>query len=128
MGASILVVEDYPANLEFARYLLSALHYEVLTASTGRQGLALAQEHRPDLIVSDLEMPEMNGYELIAALRADPHCADIPALALTAFSMPADRQRVLDAGFDDYATKPIEPEAFGACVAALLVRGRGPAG
>lgn len=120
MGARILVVEDNPANLELARYLLVSAGYDVLVATDGKEGLAIAKNEIPDLIISDLQMPLMDGYGLIAALRAEPRCAPIPVVTLTAFSMPGDREEVLRAGFAAYLSKPIEPELFVGQIAALL--------
>jgi CheY-like chemotaxis protein len=120
MAARILVVEDNAANLELARYLLASAGHEVLLAGDGQAGLVLATHERPDLIISDLQMPLMDGYALIAALKAAPACAQIPVLALTAFSMPGDRDEVMRAGFTGYLSKPIEPEQFVGQVAAYL--------
>ena len=112
MGTRILVIEDNPANLELARYLLAASGHEVSTAVDGREGLLLAQRDRPDLIISDLQMPGLDGYALLAALQKDAACAHIPVLALTASSMPGDKESVIRAGFRGYMSKPIEPELF----------------
>nr|WP_145545442.1 response regulator [Variovorax boronicumulans] len=120
MAARILVVEDNAANLELARYLLASAGHEVLLAGDGRAGLALAMREQPDLIISDLQMPVMDGYALMAALRASPACAQTPVLALTAFSMPGDRDAVMRAGFTGYLSKPIEPEHFIGQVAGYL--------
>lgn len=122
MAARILIVEDNAANLELARYLLAAAGYEVLQAAHGAQGLALARSQRPDLVISDLQMPVMDGYQLIAELRSDPACQRIPVLALTAFSMPGDEKRVMQAGFDGYLSKPMEPELFVSQIAMVLSR------
>ncbi len=116
----ILVVEDNPTNLELARYLLMATGYEVLTAADGAQGLALARAHRPDLVISDIQMPEMDGYALVGALRADPALRTVPVLALTASTMAGEEPRLLLAGFDAYMTKPFDPREFATCVADLL--------
>lgn len=130
MKARILLVEDNADNLELARYLLAASGYEVLLATDGAQGLAGARVHLPDLIVSDLQMPVMDGYALITQLRQDPVCRDIPIIAMTAFSMPGDEQRVIEAGFDGYLSKPIEPQLFASQIAGFLAStrpaGRGP--
>jgi len=88
MGARILVVEDNAANRELVRYLLASAGHEVLLAIDGAEGVALARARRPALILSDLQMPRLDGYAMLAALRADPACAAIPVVALTAFSMP----------------------------------------
>lgn len=120
MPARILVVEDNAANLELVRYLLASAGYEVLLARDGAQGLDMAQRVQPDLIVSDLQMPVMDGYALIEALQRAPACAHIPVLALTAFSMAGDRERILHAGFRGYLSKPIEPELFVGQITAFL--------
>jgi CheY-like chemotaxis protein len=124
MKARILLVEDNPANLELARYLLAAAGYDVLLAVHGAQGLDLARAERPDLIISDLQMPVMDGYTLLTELRRDAACRAIPVVALTAFSMPGDEARVMQAGFDGYLSKPIEPEQFTAQIADILASAR----
>jgi CheY-like chemotaxis protein len=128
MKARILLVEDNPANLELARYLLAAVGHEILVATDGAQGLAVARAARPDLIISDLQMPIMDGYALIAELKLDPACREIPVIALTAFSMPGDESRAMQAGFDGYLSKPIEPEQFTAQIAQFLLSIRPAAG
>ena len=117
--ARILVIEDNAANLELVRYLLAFRGHTVLTARDGAQGVATALEQRPDLVICDLQMPLLDGYEVLARLReAD---ASRPAtVALTAFSMPKDRDAVLAAGFDGYLSKPIDPETFWAQIESFL--------
>lgn len=121
--ARILIVEDNAANLELVRYLLASAGYEVLLARDGVQGLDIAQRAQPDLIVTDLQMPVMDGYALIAALQRTSPCDRIPVLALTAFSMAGDRERILRAGFVGHLSKPIEPELFVSQIAAFLATG-----
>jgi CheY-like chemotaxis protein len=120
MAARILVIEDNAANLELVRYLLTYSGYTVLSANDGAQGLALARQGRPDLIICDLQMPELDGYEVLEQLRRDAGGAGLRIVALTAFSMPKDRDKVLTAGFDGYLSKPIEPEAFVAQIETYL--------
>lgn len=120
MQARILVVEDNAANLELARYLLASAGYKILLATNGAEGLDVATREQPDLVISDLQMPVMDGYALIAALQRTPRCARIPVLALTAFSMPGDREQIMRAGFAGYLSKPIEPELFIGQIAAFL--------
>jgi two-component system cell cycle response regulator DivK len=120
MIARILIIEDNLANLELAKYLLEAGGYTVLTAMNGVEGLQLAQQERPDMVVSDLQMPLMDGYELLQNLRNDPNLQRIPVIAVTAFSMPGDQHKVLLTGFDGYISKPIVPEAFLQQVEAFL--------
>jgi CheY-like chemotaxis protein len=118
--ARILVIEDNAANLELVRYLLSFSGHAVLEARDGAQGVEMALRQQPDLVVCDLQMPLLDGYEVLARLRADPAAAGMVIVAVTAFSMPNDRQKVITAGFDGYLSKPIEPELFVAQIEAFL--------
>lgn len=124
MGARILVVEDNAANLELVSYLLSAGGHTVLTAENGAQALALVRDVALDLVISDLQMPVMDGFELLRRIREDTTLAALPVIAVTAFSMAADRTRVLLAGFDGYLSKPLVPETFVSQVEAFLLAGR----
>lgn len=110
--ARILIAEDHPSSLDLMRYLLSACGYVTTVASCGSEALELLRRERPDLMICDLQMPGMDGYAVLEAIRADPETRNTPVIAVTAFSMVGDRERVLSAGFDDYQSKPIEPEAF----------------
>ena len=112
MAARILIAEDHPHSLELMRYLLQAHGYAVLTAEDGEIALALALDERPDLIVCDLQMPKMNGYEVAFQLKRNERMCNIPLIAVTAFSMIGDREKVLASGFDGYFSKPIEVENF----------------
>lgn len=112
MRTRILVIEDNEANLELMRFLLSAHSYEVLCATSGEEGLVLTREQRPDLIICDIQMPGLDGYEVAAQLKQDPELASIPLLGVTALAMMGDREKVLAGGFDGYIAKPIEPELF----------------
>ena len=120
MAARILIIEDNAANLELVRYLLAHSGYTVLMARDGAQGVALARQERPDLIVCDLQMPVLDGYQVLAQLRERPDTVGTRIVALTAFSMPYDRERVMTAGFDGYLSKPIEPQKFVAQIGAYL--------
>lgn len=108
----ILVVEDNAANLELMSYLLHAYGYTVDTAATGGEGLAEARRLQPDLIVCDIQLPDMDGFAVARAAAADPGLQAIPLVAVTALAMVGDRDRVLQAGFDGYIAKPIDPEQF----------------
>ncbi len=109
MSARILIIEDNAANLELLRYLLSFHGHEVLQARDGLEGVATALQQRPDLILCDLQMPGLDGYQVLAQLRGQ---IESVILAVTAFSMPHDQQNVMNAGFDGYFSKPIDPESF----------------
>jgi len=112
MGARVLVIEDNPANLELMSYLLSAYRYEVRQAMDGEAGLALARAERPEVVICDLQLPRMDGFAVVRALKDDAATRSVPVIAVTAFAMVGDRDRVLKAGFDGYIGKPIVPETF----------------
>jgi CheY-like chemotaxis protein len=112
MAARILIVEDNEANLGLVRYLLQFHGYPTLEATDGDIAVEMARTERPDIILCDLQMPGMDGFGVLRAIRADPNLAALPVLAVTALSMPGDRESVLAAGFDGYLAKPIDPETF----------------
>ena len=110
--ACVLVVEDKAENLELMVYLLNAFGHEALVARDGAEGVAVVSQERPDLVVMDLQMPVMDGYEAAALIRADPELSCTPLVAVTAYAMVGDRERIMAAGFDGYLTKPIDPQTF----------------
>ncbi|GGD74490.1 response regulator [Lacimicrobium alkaliphilum] len=112
MSATILTIEDNPDNLALMVYILEAFDFRVETATDGHKGLETASRVNPDLILCDIQMPEMDGYQVIRHLKDDTRLAHIPVIAVTAFAMEADSQKIKRAGFDGYITKPIEPEDF----------------
>ena len=113
MSAQILVIEDNAANLELMVYLLRQQGgHRITTATDGVVGLAAAKTSPPDLIVCDVRMPNMDGYGLVHAVKNDPALKHIPVLAVTASVMADEQQKILQAGFDGYFTKPIEPATF----------------
>ncbi len=107
-GARILVVEDTPHNLDLMTYLLTACGHVVLSATTGAAGLAVARRDTPDLIVLDVQLPDIDGFEVLRRLRADPTVSSIPVVAITAYAMSGDRDHALAAGFDGYIAKPVD--------------------
>jgi len=112
MPARILIAEDNAANLALVEYLLNAAGHQTVSATDGAEALRLARQSQFDLIISDLQMPAMDGYSLLARLRDESVLREVRVIALTAFSRSTDRTTVLGAGFDGYLSKPIEPEAF----------------
>jgi len=120
MAARILVIEDNSANLELMAYLLQARGHTVLTAMTGEEGLEAALREQPDLIVCDVQLPGMSGYEIAVQLKGNPAMNQTPLVAVTAYAMVGDRDKVLAAGFDGYLAKPIDPEKFASQVEAFL--------
>ena len=112
MSARILIIEDNPANLELMTYLLRAFGHTVLTTENGNHGLEAAEREHPDLIICDIQLPDIDGFEVIRRLHSHPELCSIAVIAVTALAMVGDRARVLAAGFDDYLAKPIDPETF----------------
>jgi two-component system cell cycle response regulator DivK len=123
MAARVLIIEDNKANLELVEYLLKASGYTTLAAWDGEQGVGAARKEHPDLIICDLQMPVMDGFEVVRHLKKDPLLRSIPVVAVTALSMPGDRINVLAAGFDGYLSKPIDPETFVRTVERFLPPG-----
>jgi len=111
-GELILIVEDNEKNLKLVRDVLQFKGYRTLEAETGADAIALATEHAPDLILMDIQLPDMNGDAALSRLRSEPSTAALRVVALTAFAMRDDRERFLALGFDDYTTKPIDIRQF----------------
>lgn len=124
MALRILVVEDHPANLELMTYLLEAFGYATLSAQDGEEGLATAIREEPDLIICDVQLPRLDGYRLAQELKRRPRLRRVPLVAVTAYAMVGDRDKVLASGFDGYIPKPINPETFVQQVAWYLLPGR----
>jgi len=116
----ILIVEDNPRNLKLVRDILEYVGYRTLEAQSAEEGIALAREHQPHLILMDVQLPGMDGVEALAQLRANPTTNAIPVVAVTAFAMKDDRERFLAAGFHGYLEKPISVREFPGQVADLL--------
>lgn len=104
----ILVAEDNAVNLELLREMLEGLRCEVVEATNGEEALARVEETNPDLILLDINMPKMNGYAVLSRLRQNRKFCEVPVLAVTAYAMKEDQQKVLDAGFNGYLPKPID--------------------
>lgn len=111
-GMTILIVEDNERNLKLVRDILQYNGYETIEARNAADGVALAAEHRPDLILMDIQLPDVDGVTALSRLRADSRTASIGVVALTAFAMTDDRHHLLAAGFDGYLEKPIDVRAF----------------
>jgi len=123
-GEQILLVEDNEKNMKLLRDVLRATGYRTLEASTGRQALMQATEHRPALVLMDVRLPDMDGVEALGRLRMDERTASIPVLAVTAQAMKGDRERFKEAGFDGYVSKPVDLDELLATVERLC-GGRG---
>lgn len=120
MAARILIIEDDPASRELVKYLLESAGHTVLMASEGGTAVRLAIDERPDLVVCDLQLPVMSGYQVVQTLLEYPHWKKVPIIAVTAFSMPGDRDKAIAAGFDEHISKPIAPRSFVAQIEAFL--------
>jgi two-component system, cell cycle response regulator DivK len=116
----VLVVEDDSKSRKLVRDLLAFKGYEIIEAETGEEGVGLAQERRPSLILMDIRLPGIDGIQALERLRAEVATQGIPVMAMTASVMSGDRQRVLDAGFDAFQSKPINLRGFLAAVERLL--------
>jgi CheY-like chemotaxis protein len=112
MRARILVIEDNPQNLELMSYLLEAFGHTVVTARNGADGIQTARQEMLDLIICDIHLPIVDGYEVAVHLKKHPVLRQIPLVAVTALAMVGDREKVLAAGFDGYIDKPIDPQEF----------------
>ena len=106
--AKILYIEDNVDNLTLVQRVLEIEGYEVIQAETGQEGLAKAFESRPDIVITDINLPDIDGYEVTTTLKKDKETAHIPIIAMTANVMKKDRQTVFEAGCDGYISKPID--------------------
>ena len=118
----ILIVEDNEKNMKLVRDVLQAKGYVTIEAGTGEDGVRLAIEHKPDLILMDIQLPGISGIVALRELRANPETAKIPAIAVTASVMQQDRKHIMEAGFDGYLGKPINLKEFLDAVRGMLER------
>ena len=116
----ILIVEDNPRNLKLVRDVLQVKGYATLEAGTAEEGIRIAGEERPDLVLMDIHLPGMNGIDALRALRGDPATAAIPVIAVTASVMQDDRRMIMEAGFNAYVGKPINLREFLEAVRSAL--------
>ena len=120
--ATVLVVEDNETNQIMLNDYLQEQGFEVILANNGFEALAKAAETLPDLILMDIQMPEMHGLEATQRLRADPHFVSTPIIALTAKAMKGDREKCIEAGASDYVAKPVNPEQLLSLLRVWLYR------
>ena len=123
--STILIVEDNEKNMKLARDVLQSRGYATLEAVTGEDGVRVAIEKKPDLVLMDIQLPGINGIEALRRVRADPECARIPIVAFTASVMSTDRSQITEAGFDGFIGKPINLKEFLETVKQVLATGRG---
>ena len=112
MKKLILIADDEPKNLKLIRDLLQVSGYEVIEASNGQEMVEMARARKPDLILTDILMPILDGLQATVLLKADPATKEIPVIALTSYAMAGDRERILGAGCDDYLSKPLDTRMF----------------
>jgi len=120
MSRRILVVEDTEDNRQIIRDLLSSVGYELIEAVDGASGVALAQKEQPDLILMDIQLPEIDGYEATRRIRAVPELAKVPIIAVTSYALSGDEAKTREAGCDGYVAKPFSPRQLLAKVREFL--------
>lgn len=124
-GHRILIVEDNDLNLKLFRDLLGAHGYETIETKDGFEAVHLTKEHRPDLIIMDIQLPEISGLDITRQIKADPDIAGIPVVAVTAFAMRDDEEKILRAGCEAYISKPISIGPFLHTIASFLTEKAG---
>lgn len=120
MSKTVLIVEDNELNMKLFNDLLQANGYDTLQTDDGLEAVELARNHRPDLVLMDIQLPTISGLDVVKRLKSDEDVADIPVIAVTAFAMKGDEEKFRDGGCDGYIAKPISVPAFLETVAAFL--------
>ena len=120
MSKRILAIEDHAENRRILRLLLASAGYELIEAVTGEEGIAVAEKERPDLILMDIQLPGLDGYEATRRIKANPELKAIPIIVVTSYALSGDEEKARAAGCDDYITKPYSPRQLLAKVNALL--------
>jgi two-component system, cell cycle response regulator DivK len=120
MTERILVVEDQPDNRQIMRDLLTSAGYELIEAEDGEAGVRLAREHRPDLILMDIQLPVLDGYEATRRIKGDPELRSIPIVVVTSYALSGDDEKARAAGCDAYVAKPFSPRHLLATVRQFL--------
>lgn len=122
MKRTILIIEDNEQNLYMLTFLLEKHDYRVIQARSGWEGIEMACREGPDMILLDIQLPEMDGYEVARRLRGEAGCEVTPIVAVTSYALVGDRERILAAGCNGYIEKPINPETFVAYIKRYLVQ------
>lgn len=112
MTKKVLIIEDNEQNMYLFSFLLQQNGYQVIQAENGHRGLALAEDEKPDFILLDIQLPDMNGYEIAQKLKANPQTVHIPIIAVTSYAMVGDREKTVESGCTGYIEKPINPDTF----------------
>lgn len=121
---NILIVEDNLDNYELVRTILEIAGYDAFLAVNGRDGVNAARKQKPDLILMDMALPEMDGWDATEVIRKDPTIKDIPLIALTVHTLPRERKRALDAGVDAYVSKPFATEKLLGVIESILAKSK----
>lgn len=123
MSDTLLIIEDNPQNFYMMRFLLEKNGFKILGAENGIEGIDMALRHKPQAILLDIQLPEMDGYAVAAELKKYPKLKDMPIIAVTSHAMLGDRERILDAGATGYIEKPINPDTFVSEICRYLASG-----
>ncbi len=124
MSDMLLIIEDNEQNFYMMRFLLEKNGFRVIGATNGREGIEKALRHKPQAILLDIQLPEMDGYAVAAELKEHGELEDVPIVAVTSYAMMGDRERILAAGATGYIEKPIDPETFVAEISSYLQKNR----
>jgi CheY-like chemotaxis protein len=124
---NVLIAEDNAVNRELLRELLEGRGYTVLEACDGQEALQMIEEAQPELLLLDIGMPVLDGFAVIRRIRENPRLALLPVVAVTAYAMRGDREKILKSGFDGYLSKPLNPSSLTAELDRLLIKSRHPA-
>ena len=128
MTTKVLYIEDNEQNYYLVNFILSAAGYAMVRAHDGREGIDLALQEKPDLILLDIQLPVMDGYDTARELKKIPGVVSTPIIALTSYAMAGDREKALEAGCTGYIEKPINPRTFTSQIARYLPGGASPGG
>lgn len=123
-SSTVLIVEDNDKNMKLVRDILRHEGYATLEAATGREGLRLAREARPDLVLMDIQLPDIDGIAVLREIRLDAAFDAVPVVAVSASVMPDEQQKIVSSGFDAFITKPIQLQQFRETVQRMLKEGR----
>lgn len=124
MKKSVLIIEDNEQNMYLFTYLLEKNGYETFQAENGLTGIELAKQHLPDLILLDIQLPDMNGYQIAQELKSTQATREIPVIAVTSYAMVGDKERTIEAGCTGYIEKPINPDTFMSEIERFLPNGK----
>ena len=112
MITKVLIIEDNAQNMYMLSYLLESENFEVIQASSGMAGITAAKKSKPDIILLDIQLPEMDGYKVATIIKEDEELKEIPIIAVTSYAMPGDREKAIESGAIGYIEKPINPDTF----------------